>query len=892
MSLFNLFSKPKVEKARGYAEASPPPAPLVRTTPSNPAAFNLYHPDPRGEDPMRANSSFSSYKEHVDRPASEATSPRPPSAPTRRRSGFAPPPLFQAYPQSTKIGTVQVSTVTAETVLQKNKYKHSGLAASDTTPRASTDDTMSIHIRQNTKTSLRQAAHPVSVVVEQSRKIIVLTSSGYLLQYAESGPANRLPERALQLNEDSAAFACDLIPGQHYVLQISQTVDQQGAVVANTGLLSKLGLRSTAAKRVAFNLLLVMPDAGQMDSWRIAIRQEIEVLGGQRIRSEKKAVLKHGQMMEGVGEQPWTPSGTTSFRHTDEKVLLSGDWGKQMMSPPPIREDDERSETGTIDGIEKEAEQLAEESKMSTDAVGADVDAQSVHSSVAASLDQSRLSSLRSNQRISHSTMATTISSSRTNSLTGSPPLEHRSMSNTESVSDLPQQRSQYRTLASYLGGRRRSAMPLASTREKAVPTPNRYRQSVTGKLNREPSVVEASATSPRRLAVAISEPNLRATVDLLKTRHDSRLPTPPQLHEGDERPQSIVADLPAPPTWAITSTSATGSASIIQAANAQQASMLRIVNRTTEVSKGRRLSNQPSFSMPLRINPSTPENRPPTREEQKKEFNRIEEGDGEPIVHTLTAKIEPTRQPASSSQKGENLVPSRSPSARLSLFPLASSSSALTSGPDALRSPSPSGSRTLYHPMSTQTISQTRSDYISAIKRTHTSTHNPCTNARSFTAPAPIRRLRPSRSNPAVRFPTGTPPAFANKPLYPKFSDLPPSTPNPSEEAADKHTDLPSSRALSPPLFTRPSSRSSSGRSRTQVRPRPSLPDLEFGVPVVGLGPPAAPPPSTPLPSPPGILGGSRSASPAPSTGGLPVRSLPPVTGLVGTSGLGISVG
>ncbi|KAK4554099.1 hypothetical protein LTR86_008940 [Recurvomyces mirabilis] len=878
MSLFNLFSRPKVEKARGYAEAGLAPTPTLKTKQSSTSRLDLLAQEKHGDAPARSASALS-FRRHIDRPASRTSNSRLTATPARRTAFFEPPPLFQAYPQSVKDGTLPVSSVTAETVLQKNKYRQTNLSVPETTPRGSTDDSTNIQFRPNAKTSLRHVANGSITSSELPQKVIVLVSAGYLLQYAETGPANRLPERVLQLGKDSAAFACDLIPGKHFVLQISQTVDQQGAVVPTSGsLFTKLGLRSAASKRVASNLLLVMPDAAEMNSWMVAIREEIEVLGGLKTRSETAAGVLREDADEDADEDGQKPRGVDRDLAGPKKHRITAERLSQLLSPPTrIRDNDEKSETGTIDGIEEEAQQLAKESRMSVDVGGVDIDAQSIHSSVAASLDQHRLNSLRSNQRISHSTVATTVGSSRANSLSGSPRNEVREPVKLESTAEVPQQRSQYRTLASYLGGRRRSAMPLSNMKEKPLPMPDVHRQSNESKLARESTETKRMSSSPRKLTVAVSEPNLRATADL-KARHDSRMPTPPKLHEEDERPHSVVGDLPSSATW-VNDRSPLKRTSVIQAAsvqaNAQRASMLRSSTRQSDGFRSRRASGQPSFSLPLRINPSTPENRPPTRDNQSS-FNQVDESTGEPTVHVLTAKVDSLQPGASPSKDGQPLPPSRSPSGRLSLFPSATPSPAVSQSPSPndIRSRSPSAAamaQAQAQPLKRPTSIQVRSDHAPFARGMRMSTHSLIPGqapARSYTAP--IRSLRPSRSSTQFQtsrsIPTIATTAMSSasstqpSPTDPFRGLAPSSDLHASAEASDKPTPLPTDRALSPtPFQSRPSSRASGRRVRTMS----SLPDLDFGIPVVGLGPPA-PPPSAPLPSPPSIGSISRPSSPA----------------------------
>ena len=233
MSLFSIFSKPKVEKARGYAEQGlQPTLNLKHANASKATFFSRSGQDDQVSELQPRTASAMSFRQHMARPASRATNKPPPTtAPLRRGVPFEAPPLFQAYPQAVKAGSLQVSMMTAETVLQKSKSRKPAGQAFEPVPRGSVEDSGSIDTRRSAKTTFRHVTDTSISNVDLPKKILVLVTSGYLLQYAESGPSNRLPERVLQLGKESAAFACDLIPGKHHVLQISQAVDQQLSLI-------------------------------------------------------------------------------------------------------------------------------------------------------------------------------------------------------------------------------------------------------------------------------------------------------------------------------------------------------------------------------------------------------------------------------------------------------------------------------------------------------------------------------------------------------------------------------------------------------------------------------------------------------------------------------------
>ncbi|KAI0484662.1 hypothetical protein GGR56DRAFT_669196 [Xylariaceae sp. FL0804] len=122
--------------------------------------------------------------------------------------------------------------------------------------------------------------------LDWTSKIYSLVSSGYLLQYAARGNHDRLPERILQLTKDSAAFASDLIPGRHWVLQVASATDTDGNILSDPkSKKSKLSLKGGEKKQVS-SMLLVFESAEMMDEWLAILRHEIESLGGKKKLSE------------------------------------------------------------------------------------------------------------------------------------------------------------------------------------------------------------------------------------------------------------------------------------------------------------------------------------------------------------------------------------------------------------------------------------------------------------------------------------------------------------------------------------------------------------------------------------------------------------------------------
>lgn len=217
--------------------------------------------------------------------------PKPPHKQhTRLSAAWDPPPLFQAYPQAIKHAQLTASTLSADAILRMSNHKRNTsfreeATQSPTSPnqKASSDGKDK---SSKGKKHKRGISGPISRA-DWTTKIYVLVTSGYLLQYAGEGSFDRLPEKMMQLGKDSVAFASDVIPGKHWVLQISQAMDANGIPAADSrSLLSRLNFRAADYRRTTTSFLLVLNNAEEMDSWIAAVRKEIEALGGKKHLTE------------------------------------------------------------------------------------------------------------------------------------------------------------------------------------------------------------------------------------------------------------------------------------------------------------------------------------------------------------------------------------------------------------------------------------------------------------------------------------------------------------------------------------------------------------------------------------------------------------------------------
>ncbi|KAJ3578959.1 hypothetical protein NPX13_g1606 [Xylaria arbuscula] len=195
---------------------------------------------------------------------------------------WSPPPLFQVYPQAVKHATLPVCNIPLETLA---RYSETGSKPSHSSGIKTSEHWSDSGLRTKGDTlKKKQKLASLRNPSEWTSKIFVLVTSGYLLQYAAEGTFNRTPEKILQLTATSAAYASDLIPGRHWVLQVASTTDADGNTFMNPrSRRSKLSMRDG---RHVSNMLLVFEDPESMDKWLAILRREIEINGGKRRLSE------------------------------------------------------------------------------------------------------------------------------------------------------------------------------------------------------------------------------------------------------------------------------------------------------------------------------------------------------------------------------------------------------------------------------------------------------------------------------------------------------------------------------------------------------------------------------------------------------------------------------
>jgi hypothetical protein len=257
---------------------------------------------------------------------SPKSSPKLVSKPARRDSAtWDPPPLFQAYPQAIKHAQLTASTLSADSILRISNHKRNGSLRDDIAQTSLGADEPNKKSEKARNKHRRHISGSISKA-DWTQKIYVLVTSGYLLQYAGEGSFDRLPEKMMQLGKDSVAFASDVIPGKHWVLQISQAMGANGAPSPDSrSLFSRLAFRGADYRRATTSFLLVLDSAEELESWIMTVRREIEALGGQKYTSETGKPRPYDKVMH-LDAQP-------SHRH-----IIQGNLGKSSNAPSPRTE--------------------------------------------------------------------------------------------------------------------------------------------------------------------------------------------------------------------------------------------------------------------------------------------------------------------------------------------------------------------------------------------------------------------------------------------------------------------------------------------------------------------------------------------------------------------------
>ncbi|KAJ9650175.1 hypothetical protein H2198_010511 [Neophaeococcomyces mojaviensis] len=189
-----------------------------------------------------------------------------------------PPPLAQAYGQAILHASLEAPVSFAG----KSRSRRASLSSKDM------GSTNALEASIEVKRSHRRTESGESVC-SVKEKTFFLTGGPYIMQYDGDAGGDALPEKILALDKDSVAFASDVVPGRHWVLQVSRrrgsgSSPQKAQSLRPTW--SRLTLRSAENRRAVDTLLLVFNDSEELHTWLFAIRKEIEDLGGMEYRPD------------------------------------------------------------------------------------------------------------------------------------------------------------------------------------------------------------------------------------------------------------------------------------------------------------------------------------------------------------------------------------------------------------------------------------------------------------------------------------------------------------------------------------------------------------------------------------------------------------------------------
>lgn len=193
------------------------------------------------------------------------------------------PPLYKSYPQAVRYTTLPALVASADSLIKAQEKKANG----EPVPIPAEQSQGMLGLRRKHRRSKSGSASS-----DWSQSVFILTTSGWLLEYTSEGPFDRLPQKMMRLSKTSAAFASDLIPGRHWVLQVSSSMGSDGVAVATPdpgrSFLSRFPFRgpNSPEKRITSNMLLVFEGPTEMDGWLASLRGTIEVLGGRKSVSE------------------------------------------------------------------------------------------------------------------------------------------------------------------------------------------------------------------------------------------------------------------------------------------------------------------------------------------------------------------------------------------------------------------------------------------------------------------------------------------------------------------------------------------------------------------------------------------------------------------------------
>lgn len=449
---------------------------------------------------------------------------------SKSSTAWDPPPLFQAYPQAVRHATLRAPTISVETILRLNAERNS---SSNQRVGSYTPDVNAMKSPKERRLK-RPTALDVLSKGDWTVKTFVLVTSGYILQYAGQGPFDRLPERIMPLSKESAAFASDAIPGKPYVLQISQVADEDGTLdtEASRSRFKSLGLRNQM-KRSTSSFLLVFESPEELSGWMVAVRKEIQAMGGKEYRPDE---FRKTTEVESIQELRQRPSQRYLVKRDPNRFTQMTDpvpnvtFSDSTLPPGPLKQ--------VIDPVDPA---FIKRQSMATQQ---SVDSRTT-SNTAESINQSHLDRLRESPRQSYaSTAGKTTSTSRDSSPGPSPVNDHA-----DTPQWAPNLNERRQTTSMYHGLVRSSVQQLSfpnkAHRESIIsppaPAASHRISKHTPQQQRDPSPAAPNFSVPtfsKRYSSTHNSPALSCTTSNPQTPPVSLVhasPSPPVISEEDE---------------------------------------------------------------------------------------------------------------------------------------------------------------------------------------------------------------------------------------------------------------------------------------------------------------------------------------------------------------------
>ncbi|RDI79277.1 Dihydrolipoyllysine-residue acetyltransferase component of pyruvate dehydrogenase complex [Venturia inaequalis] len=555
MSIFDMFSRPRVERARGYGnEAGLEPLPERSETPA-PSLFHYGKPENSQAitSPVAQSRPVSRMSASADSQwSARITSPGP-------MDEWDPPPLFQAYPQSVRHGTLLGTNLSVEAIrghqLRRQNVGLFGSTASLPFVREGLEDELGQREQSWQSMGLIPGSSDGPELVP---KVFVLVAAGRLVQYAGDGNYDRMPEKTLQLGEKSAAFACDLIPGKHFVIQVVQSVNGEGIATINKSrsLLSRLRAPSAAMRKTTTSFLLIFSTPEEMDLWLKAIRKVINQLSGRDGQGETGGKHSRKNTAEKVDEVP-------THRFQAQKASLEGRQSLTRSSSPHSQARSSFHQSSLLPLVLSTTGSTPSTEDNSPRTSASDTDGNSSHpqrgtstdaSSLAttpASFEQTRLDQLRDGSRQRDSLMSIrtshtfatdtiTVPNSRNSSSPPSPHVESFAIKQSSPPHSSPVRTSYIQPMANTSSYRR---SPQATPVEKSERVSRIQRHSPTDVYGKNSPVLDFRARTIS--ATSLENPRSRGSVLYPRAVHNQKQSSENEPKVKAQRPESTVGQLP-----------------------------------------------------------------------------------------------------------------------------------------------------------------------------------------------------------------------------------------------------------------------------------------------------------------------------------------------------------